>query len=142
MEMSRETARRAQWLGLCEGSSETREEKDVRSCGGSALTPSITHLMSRCSAIVLLLRGNRRNLDFTVWALCFPLLGWHLFCLFTAVSYHLLLQTLMLLFFLLPNNELCLLSVLTYICATCLPIGSSLLPICYPSFNMMPYEYT
>lgn len=27
----------------------------------------------------------RENLDFAVWSLCFPLLGWHLFPLFAAV---------------------------------------------------------
>lgn len=53
---------------------------------GSALKPSITRLMRRRAAIVLLLRGNERDLDFMVWALRFPLLGWHLLSLFPLSS--------------------------------------------------------
>lgn len=65
--------------------SETQEGRDLFGAEGSALTPSITHLMRRRHAVVLLLWENGRNLDFTVWPTCFLLLGWHLFSFFSAV---------------------------------------------------------
>lgn len=89
-----------QWLNMRGLESETREqrEREISGAEGSALTPSITHLMRRYGAIVLLLGGNRRDLDFTVWSLCFPLLGWHLFSLFAALSLSSPLAALMCLF--------------------------------------------
>lgn len=82
----RNSKKERQQLGVKGLESETPEEREMFGAEGSAFTPSITHLMRRCGAIVLLLRGNRRDLDFTVWSLYFPLLGWHLFSLFAAFS--------------------------------------------------------
>jgi len=80
--VARNSKEERQWRSM----RDTRMEREMFRAEGSALTPSITHLMRRCGAIVLLLRGNGRDLDFTVWSLCFPLLGWHLLSLFPAFS--------------------------------------------------------
>lgn len=73
-----------QWPSQRALESETQEGRDLFGAEGSALTPSITHLMRRHNAIVLLWE-NGRSLDFAVWLTSFLLLPWHLFAFFSAV---------------------------------------------------------
>lgn len=74
-----------QWPSQRALESETQEGRDLFAAEGSTLTPSITHLMRRHNAIVLLLWENGKNLDFTVWLTSFLVLLWHLFSFFSAV---------------------------------------------------------